>query len=229
MKQLFIIITILVAQIIPFKSRAQESKQLENKISGEATLMSQWIDHGLKQTNGDPCIQTSLWFHFGPQFKLGFQGANLSNPEFPGTHVVIKGAAELKVTTGAQSYLAIQYSNNKFFKDSILDGTTTGFLLDIMGYRFLYQGESNWQGSEWTSKHYTFSKSFDILSGYSWYNHIGWTDLSDVLLPNYADIKSALGTKQGIAYYEGAITLTSQQAKTGRGGLNAFLSAKIDF
>lgn len=224
MKYLFILFLVLASNT----SIAQEKKE-DTKISGEAALLSQWVHRGLTQTNGDPCIQTSLWFHFGPQFKLGFQGFNVSYADKIDTHVLLKGAAELSVALSSTSSLALIYSNNMYFKSNGLNGNTSGLNIDIMGYKFIYEQESNWEATETSTTHFALEKVFDVLGGFKWSNQLGYSVLDETGYSSYVHIRSGLGIKSGIALYESSITATSSNELKTRGGLNVTLGAKITF
>lgn len=220
---------IIFSIIFSFEISFSQEKKDDTKISGEAALLSQWVHRGLTQTNGDPCIQTSLWFHFGPQFKMGFQGFNVSYADKVDTHVLLKGSAELSVALSSTSSLTLMYSNNMYFKNNGLNGNTSGLYIDIYGYRFMYEQETNWEATEVSSTHISLGKTFDVLSGFKWSNQVGYSMLEETGFSNYFDIRTGLGIKSGIALYETSITATSSNELKTRGGLNVALGAKITF
>lgn len=190
------------------------------KMSGEVGLLTNYVDHGLTQTNKDPSLQGAFSFNFGPQFKLGVWGSNVN---FDSTeHFLLKLNAELKVVISATTDVRVGYFNNSYFKTETRDGGTTYFLITSHGYRIRYESNSNWNGTEEVSSYYSFGKVFDLTPNWKWDNEAGYTMINDVDdMENYFDLRTSF-------LYKGSSNIIYQITATGTSAPSQFTNGQGD-
>jgi uncharacterized protein (TIGR02001 family) len=201
------------------------------KMNGDVALLTNFVEHGLTQTNKDPSLQGAFGFNFGPQFKLGLWGSNVSYQSTE--HFLLKINAELKVQTTATTDFKLGYFDNHYFKSDTRNGNTAYVLITSHGYRIRYESNSNWEGSEASAAYYSFGKAFDINPNWKWDNEIGYTMINDVpTMENYFDLRTSFVYKGGnnILYQITATTTSaSSQFTNGQGDTAILLGASASF
>lgn len=172
------------------------------KMNGEVSLLTDYVEHGLTQTDKDPSLQGAFSFNFGPQFKLGVWGSNVNYDSTE--HFLLKINAELKVQVSTTTDFKLGYFDNRYFKTDTRNGNTTYLVITSHGYRIRYETNSNWEGTDSRSSYYSFGKTFDINQSWKWDNEVGYTMINDVDgIDNYFDIRSSF-------LYKGSSNITYQ-------------------
>lgn len=202
------------------------------KMTGEVALLSNYVEHGLTQTNKDPSLQGSFGFNFGPQFKMGVWGSNVNYRSTE--HFLLKINAELKVLISTTTDVKVGYFNNSFFKTSTRDGGTTYLMITSQGYRIRYENEANWNGTEVSSSYYSFGKAFDLSQNWKWDNEVGYTMISDVNnMENFFDVRTSFLYKGGsnniIYQITGTATSAPSQFSNGQGDITVLIGASTSF
>lgn len=214
-------------------SSAQEAAKAEIpsfKMNGDVALLTNFVEHGLTQTNKDPSLQAAFGFNFGPQFKLGLWGSNVNYQSIE--HFLLKINAELKIQFTATTDFKLGLFDNHYFKTNTRNGTTTYLLLTSYGYRIRYESESNWQGTQTLSTYFSFGKTSEINSNWKWDNEIGYTMINDPTLKNYFDLRTSFIYKGGnnILYQiTGTTTSAASQFSNGQGDIAILLGASTSF
>lgn len=189
------------------------------KLEGNAQLTTNFVSRGLTQTNKDPGLQSTFWFNFGPQFRLGLWGSNVHYEGYD-THAWIRLNGDIKIDFSSNSNLVLKYSNNNYFAGNSRNGNTMGLHLDIYGYKVLYEMESNWEGSSTSSTHFAFQKTYEVFGDWKWDNQIGYSMLKVTNFQNYFDLRSFIGSSSGTFEYQAGVTWTSSPSQfAGRGDL----------
>lgn len=200
------------------------------KMNGEVSLLTNYVDHGLTQTNKDPSLQAAFGFNFGPQFKMGVWGSNVN---FDSTeHFLLKINAELKVLISTKTDFKLGYYNNQYFKTDTRNGNTTYLVITSHGYRIRYETNSNWEGSDERSTYYSFGKIFDLSQDWKWDNEVGYTMIEDIpSMENYFDLRTSFQYKGGNnIIYQITATGTSKAAQfNGQGDIFVLLGASTSF
>ncbi|WP_413290103.1 TorF family putative porin [Bdellovibrio sp. HCB337] len=211
----FILKTALLACSVVFslQSRAQSTDDSKGevptfKMTGEVALLTNYVEHGLTQTNKDPSLQGAFGFNFGPQFKLGLSGSNVSFADTETEHFLLKLNAELKVLISTTTDFKLGYFNNRYFKTEFRDGSTTYLVITSHGYRVRYESNSNWEGTGASSSYYSFGKAFDLSPTWKWDNEIGYTMLDVEGYENYFDARTSF-------QYKGSSNVVYQITATG--------------
>ncbi len=200
------------------------------KMSGDVSLLTNYVEHGLTQTDKDPSLQGAFSFNFGPQFKLGVWGSNVN---FDSTeHFLLKINAELRIQISSKTDFKVGYLKNQYFKTDSRDGSTTYLVVTSHGYRVRYEQTSNWEGSDESATYYSFGKMFDLDQNWKWDNEVGYTMISDVPnIENYFDVRTAFLYKGGsnITYQIAATTTSATSQFNGQGDFFVLLGASTSF
>ena len=189
------------------------------KLSGDSKIFSNFTHRGVSQTNNDPGMQTSLWFNFGPQFRMGLWGSNVT---YPGqdTHLWVALNADIRIPFSDKVGLEFKYSDNKYYASNSRNGTTFGAYLDIYGYKTTFEMDSNWNGTEAGANYFAFGKLYYLFGDWMWDNQIGYSMLKTSNYSNYFDIKSSFGNVKNNFEYFVTLTWTSNASQfSGRGDL----------
>lgn len=224
------ILFILVSSFLFNVSFAAETDSKDFlKVSGKASLRSNYVEKGLTQTNKDPGLEGSYILNLGQQFRMILMGSNVSfeNSE---SHLLLKLKGELKVDFSPNFITKVKYSDNHYYKPENRNGTTLSLQFLIFDYRVLYEYESNWEGTETGASSYSFGKEFTVFGNWKWDNELGYNMLKDSTYQNYFDIRSMLGYKIDSIFYEGGITATSAPSQFhGAGDLFFVVSVTAEF
>lgn len=200
------------------------------KMNGEVALLTNYVEHGLTQTDKDPSLQAAFGFNFGPQFKLGVWGSNVN---FDSTeHFLLKINAELKVQISTKTDFKLGYYKNQYFKTDTRNGNTTYLVITSHGYRIRYESNSNWEGSDAGSTYYSFGTAFDLSQNWKWDNEVGYTMIQDVPnMENYFDLRTSFQYKgSSNILYQITATGTSTAAQfNGQGDVFVLLGASTSF
>ncbi len=202
------------------------------QLTGQATLTSNYIVHGLTQTQKDPSLQGSYWFHFGSQLKVGIWGSNVSY--LAGTeHFNLKYQGEGKVILSNNFDVTGKYSINRYYKSGERNGETISLLFHLFTDRVLIEKETNWEGSKSSSLHYSFGRSrpFQLFGlTLSWDNDVGYNDVDVAAYSPYFDLRTAASYEKEIYSANLGITYCLNGGQfNGQGDLFIFGGASIRF
>lgn len=199
------------------------------KLTGDSRIVSNFVHRGVSQTNNDPGMQTALWFNFGPQFRMGLWGSNVS---YPGqdTHLWVALNADIRIPFSDQVGLRFKYSDNKYYASNSRNGNTFGAHLDIYGYKSIFEMDSNWEGTQAGANYFAFGKLYHVFGDWLWDNQIGYSMLKTSNLSNYFDIKTAFGNvKNNFEYFVSATWTSNPSQFSGRGDLFLIFSVGAGF
>jgi uncharacterized protein (TIGR02001 family) len=233
--KLILNLTLLFSSVLfCLQSLAQEETKSDIpsfKMNGDVALLTNFVEHGLTQTNKDPSLQGAFGFNFGPQFKLGLWGSNVNY--LSTEHFLLKINAELKVQTTPTTDFKLGFFDNHYFKTDTRNGTTTYLLITSHGYRIRYESESNWQGSAEHSTYFSFGKATELNPNWKWDNELGYTTINDIpTKENYFDLRTSFIYKGGNnIFYQitGTATSAPSQFSNGQGDVAVFLGATTSF
>lgn len=217
------------------QSLAQEDSRSDIptfKMTGDVAMLTNYVEHGLTQSNKDPSLQAGFGFNFGPQFKLGLWGSNVNYES--SEHFLLKLNAELKVLVSSKTDFKVGYHNNRYFKSDIRNGNTTYLVITSHGYRVRYESNTNWNGTDSSSTYYSFGKSFDLTQSWKWDNEVGYTMIKDVEdMDNFFDVRTSFLYKADYnnIVYQITATATSDpgQFSNGQGDFFFILGASTSF
>lgn len=225
-KLLVSIITLISLQSLAQSEAGNTPPNL--RLSGDVSLLSHYIEHGLSQSNYSPALQGSFWFNFGPQFRLGVWGSN-TNYKNSDDNFNLRFGADINVNLSAISYLTLGYFKSNYYNGGDRTGELFELNIFVKDVRVLYEKTTNWEGSGKRGDRFGFGATSNVLNTWKWNNEIGYTTIDSDNLNNYFDFKSGLGTRWGALFFEGALTGTSESSQfDGRGDFFFILSASTD-
>jgi uncharacterized protein (TIGR02001 family) len=231
--KLSLLVSSVVFSISSFAQTEDSKKDIPSfKMTGDVSLLSNYVEHGLTQTAKDPSLQAAFGFNFGPQFKLGLWGSNVN---FDSTeHFLLKLNAELKIQISTTTDFKVGFNNNRYFKTVSRDGSTTYVLVTSHGYRIRYENDSNWEGTESSATHYSFGKAYDLSPTWKWDNEAGYNMISDVdTMSNYFDLRTGFlyrGIGSNVIYQMTATgTSAASQFTNGQGDVSIHVGASTSF
>lgn len=191
--------------------------------------MSNFVETGLSHSDGDPALQGSFWFNFGPQFRMGVWGSNVSY-DGSDAHFLLRLNADLKVNFTADNLMIIRYSENQHFKKESRDGNILGLEFNFFGYGIHYERHSNFFGTETHAMGYAFSKTWPVFQTWKWQNKLGYMMLDGNDLSNYFYYETLVGTRGGSVDYWIGGSYNSSSSQFGDAGKPALiLKATVGF
>ncbi|MEK2689972.1 TorF family putative porin [Bdellovibrio sp. GT3] len=210
-------------------SFAAENSSPTFKMDGQVSLLSQYVENGLNQTDGSPALQGSFWFNFGPQFRLGLWGSN-TNYEVGDDNFNLRANGDIKINFTQESNAILSYSHSTFYQDGERNGNILGLHLNFGTYRVKYEAFSNWEGTHKKSARIGFGKSTQVFTSWIWDNEAGYNTPDVDSISSYFDLRTGIGTTWGVIFFEGAVTGTSAAGDlNGTGDIYFILSAKTGF
>ena len=197
-------------------------------LSGDVSLLSHYVEHGLSQSDNSPALQGSFWFNFGPQFRLGIWGSN-TNYENSDDHFNLRINGDIKVDFSASNYMVISYSQSQYYNGGDRNGNIVGLHLHFGEYRVTYDMMSNWEGTDERSARRGCGKDTKVFGDWIWDNEAGYNSPEVSTISPYFDLRTALGTQWGPIFVEGSVTGTSAASDlNGVGDVFFILSAKTE-
>lgn len=197
-------------------------------LSGDVALLSHYVEYGLSQSDKSPALQGSFWFNFGSQFRMGAFASN-TNYENSDDHFNLRANAEIKVDFSSTNNMKISYAHSQYYKDGERNGNILGIHLHFGEYRILYDGMSNWEGTDERNPRYALGAEFTIFSDWIWDNEVGYNAPDISTLEPYFDLRTAIGSKFGSIFLQGSVTGTSASDElNGAGDVFFILSAKTE-
>ncbi|WP_415063270.1 TorF family putative porin [Bdellovibrio sp.] len=226
MRRYIAFIIIFMSAKVAFAAEGNTSPTFQ--LSGDVSLLSHYVENGLSQSDKSPALQGSFWFNFGPQFRLGVWGSN-TNFENSDDHFNMRLNADVKVDFSPNAKLVIAYSQSQYYNGGDRNGNILNLHLHFWDYRILYDGFSNWEGTEQRSTRFAFGKVFNVFGSWKWDNELGYNTPDVSNINPYFDARTGLGTKWGVIFFEGALTGTSESSQfNGAGDYFFILSAKTE-
>lgn len=201
------------------------------KMNGTVALLSNFVEHGLTQTNKDPTLQGAFGFNFGPQFRMGVWGSNVNYESTE--HFLLKINAELKVQLSSESDFKLGYNSNRYFKSDLRNGSTTYLQLSVHGFRIRHETTGNWEGTDQKAKYYSFGKAFELSQSWIWDNEVGYTMVTDVIdIVNFFDARTSFqytSSMNNITYQLTATGTSEARQFYGRGDVFVLAGASTTF
>ncbi len=211
------------------KIDSSSSSSASLKMSGNATLITNFVEHGVSQTNNDPALQGSYMFHFGSQIKMGLWGSNVYYPNEL-DHFNLKLAADAKFNFAPEIDAYFSYTDNRFYKSNLRNGATLSLLMKIFQYEIELDHESNWEGTSSATNHLIAGYSWKLFPRLLWDNNLGYNSVSSSGYKNYFDYRSTLALSVDPMIFRLSFTYNSSASQFNGRGKNYFiLSINTDF
>lgn len=197
------------------------------RMSGDATLMSNYVQRGLTHTKSDPALLASFWFNFGSQFRMGLSGSNVAYKN-EDTHFNLKILSDIKINFSANSDLTIKYHFDRYFKSTTRDGDVFGLTLNTFGFKTSYEKFTNWEGTRQDGTWFGFGTEFDAFTGWKLDSTLGFTQNTASSVSDFFDANLTLKHIGDQLTWGAGITGTSSEI-TNRSGYFLVLSARVDY
>ncbi len=201
------------------------------RFSGDAQLLTQFIDRGLSITDGNPGLNASFLFNMGQQFRIGFWGTNVSNVTSGDDNLWLKFIADINIEFSSDSKFMAYFHNDNYYKSDLRNGQSFGMTYDFKSYMSQIEWLTNYQGTSKSAFYLKVGKIFPlykkILPGVS----VGYTAQNSDGYLNYLDVKG-FGTYTLTSSFEieGGITAVTNSTQFGRrGNPGIYLGIKLNY
>lgn len=223
---------LLVATATSFAAAEKAgSNQPTYLISGDAQLLSHFIDRGLSMSDQNPALNASFLFNLGQQFRVGFWGSNISNVTSTDDNLWLKIVADVRVDISNTSRLVFYVHDDHFYKSNLRNGQEVGINLDYSSY--IFQGEyfNNYQGTKTNGEYIKLGKRFSMARNINLIPSVGYTLQHSQNLSNYLDFKfvAEYPINQFMGFEIGATTTSGATSLNGRGGTYIYAAIKLTY
>ncbi|MBC7456965.1 MAG: hypothetical protein H7235_01975 [Bdellovibrionaceae bacterium] len=207
------------------------SNQPTYLISGDAQLLSHFIDRGLSMSDQNPALNASFLFNLGQQFRVGFWGSNISNVTSADDNLWLKIVADVRVDISSTSRLVFYIHDDHFYKSNLRNGQEVGINLDYVGYLFQAEYFNNFQGTKTNGEYLKFGKKFPMAHNFNLIPTVGYTLQHANTLSNYFDFKmvAEYPINQFMGFELGGTTTSGANALNGRGGTYIYVAVKLAY
>lgn len=200
-------------------------------VSGDAQLLTHFIDRGLSITDQNPALNASFLFNLGQQFRLGFWGSNISNISSSDDNLWLKIIADIRVEISATAKLMFYINDDHYYKSNIRNGQELGFNLDYNSYFYQLEFMNNFQGSKSNAEYIRGGKKFTVANSTIVSASLGYTLQKADGYSNYFDGK-ILGEYQISQFLNldaGFTSTLSANGYNGRGNPYIFFGIKLAY
>ncbi len=214
---------------------AAEKVDVSNKptyrFSGDAQLLTHFIDRGLSITDNNPALTASFMFNLGQQFRLGFWGSNISNVTSKDDNLWLQFIADVKIEFSSDSTFLAYIHDDHYYKHSIRNGQAFGFKFEYKSYMSQIEWLRNYQGTGVGAIYLQVGKNFPLYKKILPRVSVGYTVQNSDGYLNYLDIKgAAIFTVTSSFEIEGGVTaVTNSTQFDGRGDPAIYLGVKLTY
>ncbi|MFZ3228614.1 MAG: TorF family putative porin [Pseudobdellovibrio sp.] len=210
-----------------FAAEKQGSNAPTYLVSGDAELMSHFVDRGLSITDQNPALNASFLFNLGQQFKFGFWGSNISNVSSQDDNLWLKIVGSIRIDVNANAKLDFYINDDHYYKSDLRNGQELGFNLDYLVYFFQIEFMNNFQGTKTNAEYLKGGKTFVVAKDTTVSGSAGYTLQQSSPYSNYFDLK-AMATYHVTQSLKFDAALTMTFAGSGYGGRgNPFIMAGV--
>ncbi len=222
---------IILFTLVPSLCWAQSSTNFTGKkVEGDASLLTNYIWHGLTQTKLNPAIQSSIFYNFNQTLRFGAWGSNVNYYNSNKANALLKLKGDIFVPLSTDTSFGIHYSDNHYFESDDRDGNTVGLNIEVYKYNFLYEQESNWQRLGVKSKYLRLQKIWDVFTTWKLETHVGYTQIEGAPFSDYFDLLAGVGYSSGAFSWQVGATSTSNNSQFGvSADTFAYLLLKVSY
>lgn len=214
---------------------AAEKVDISNKptyrFSGDAQLLSHFLDRGLSITDNNPALTASFLFNLGQQFRFGFWGSNISNVTSSDDNLWLKFIADVKIEFSTDSTFLAYFHDDHFYKHSVRNGQAFGMNFEYKSYMSQIEWLRNYQGTYVGAVYLMLGKNFPLYKKILPSAFIGYTMQNSDGYLNYFDVKAtAIYTVTSSFELEAGITaVTNSTQFDGRGAPAIYFAIKLTY
>ncbi len=159
------------------------------RISGEAVLLTQFVDRGLALSDRNPAMNASFLFNLGSQFRLGFWGSNISNLSAVDDNFWFKILAEVRISFNDKASTFIYYNDDHFYKSDIRNGQRMGLFFNYNLTVLQLEWQANYEGSHTAAQYASLEKAFVFKKDFKVGARVGYTWQTTTWIENNFDGK----------------------------------------
>ena len=214
---------------------AVEKKEIGNKptyrFSGDAQLLTHFIERGLSITDGNPGLNASFLFNMGQQFRIGFWGTNVSNVTSSDDNLWLKFIADINIEFSSDSIFMAYFHNNNYYKSDLRNGQAFGMTYNIKSYMTQVEWLTNYQGTGTAAFYLSVGKIFPLYKKILPGIFLGYTVQNSSGYLNYFNVKATANYTLTSSFdLEGGITAVTNSTQFGRRGDPAiYLAIKLNY
>ncbi len=184
----------LISMLIGATCFAQSQDRLKsnlatNEISGEAQLVTHFVERGLSMSDRGPAMNASFLYNLGSQLRLGFWGSNVSNLSATDDNFWFKFLAEFNVEFSNNLSSEFYVSDNHFYKSDQHNGQRIGGLFNYHSYYFTLEWMSNLEGSKSSAEYLNVGKLFNYGTKTKYGGDIGLTNSHNANIKIFFDAR----------------------------------------
>lgn len=200
------------------------------RVSVDAKVMSHFIDRGLSMSNGNPAMNVSFLYNFGPQFRLGFWGSNISKVSSEDDNFWFKFLADVRVDFSTTAGMNLYIHDDHYYKSDVRNGQSIGVRWNWNPYLGKVEWMNNFQGTKTNATYINIGRLWPykmVKVG----GKLGYTLQSSETFADYFDFKVL--TQYNIStnsILEGGITAISNSSQFGdRGKFAFYISVSLSY
>lgn len=203
---------------------AEEKKELSDyRISGNAQLVSHFIEKGLSYSDSNPAMNASFLMNLGSQVRIGLWGSNVSNLSAADDNLWLKIMAEISFEFSEKSSGKFFVSDDHFYKSNQRNGQVAGFTFKYNSYEFELHWLGNYEGTKSGAEYFRFGKLFNFKKDFNYGGYLGYTNSHTSTLDSYLDAKIvAQYLFTSASSFEAGATYNSNNTQFGKRGDPAY-------
>jgi uncharacterized protein (TIGR02001 family) len=188
----------IAALIVSSLSLAQQTPSI-SKLYGEVSLMSNYVDKGLTQSDAGISVGAGAGYAFGTQGRIGLHAASVN---YPGedANVEVAGFGEFKFVFTPNSDLRLRNDWIRFTPENQRDRVAVLLDQNIFTYHVLLFREDNFEGTKKPRNWFAFNKDWNYSTSIQLNATVGYSMVDGY--DNYFD------TRVGASYLTGPVTIS---------------------
>lgn len=227
-----LLVFILTVNLSPFVWAQDKSKGSKPTylISGDAQIVSHFIDKGISYSDGNPAMNASFLFNLGSQARVGFWGSNISNVNASDDNFWFKILGEVTVDFSNTTSTRLFFSDNRFYKSNQRNGQIVGAHVFYKSYTFGFEWMSNLDASDSNAEYFLIGKLNKFGKNMKYGGYAGYTS-SHGSINSYFDVRAVgqyIITESSLA--EIGFTYNSNNSQFGkRGDPAVYVGIKLSY
>lgn len=220
-----------LAIIIWTPSTWAQSKEASSskKLYGEATIVNNYVDKGLTQSDKTWALQAGFGYQMGSQARIGLWGSSVKLPS-NSENLNLRLYFDVKMDFTSNTALTIRYDFNRYFQSDVHNGNLLGLDFLAFGYHIYMQQDSNWEGTSSAATWYGFAKEYSLPYSLIFTPKVGYNQLTSTDYSNYFDGRLTLGYKFADVLYSATVTYNSGASQfSGRGDMAFLFGLDVKF
>jgi uncharacterized protein (TIGR02001 family) len=214
---------------LSFAQKKEDAAAGANKLYGNATILTNYIDKGLTQSDKTYSLQAGFGYKMGPQAHIGIWGSSVKLPSNT-ENLNLRAYFDVKIDFSQNSNMVLRYDFNQYFRSETHNGNILSADFSTFGYHVIFEQNSNWEGSTNASTWYGLSRDFNLPYSLLFTPQVGYNQLATTGYTNYFDARVGLGYKFADVIYQLAATYATESYQfNGQGDPAIFLVIKANF